>query len=257
VPIDFHAAANRLSYAGRRADATWLAAMRDIVDPAGLDVVDIGCGGGTYSLAWMDLGARSVTGVDFSAEMVGAARDAAQGRAGLTFRQADAAATGLPDASADVVFARALVHHVADLAAVVREAARLLRPAGTYIVQDRVADDVRQPGSAHHPRGWFFERFPALLDVELARRPGREKLAALLRDAGLADVTTRTLWEVRRAYPSREEYLDDVRSRTGRSILHELSDDELAELVADLARRLPAGAVTETDRWTVWHARRP
>ena len=222
------------------------------MDPSGLDVADVGCGAGIYSRAWADLGAASVVGVDSSAVMLSAAEEEARGSGRLRFVLGDAAATTLPDASVDVVFERALVHHVPDLGAVVAEARRLLRPGGRYLVQDRTADDVRQPAGPRHPRGYLFEVFPRLLDIELARRPDGRVLAGLLREAGF-EVTTRELDELRAMHPDRDAYLAEIRLRTGRSILHELDDRELARLVDVLADRLPAGEpVVETDRWTLW-----
>ncbi len=255
MPIDFHAAANRRTYAGRDADPGWQAAMRAIVDPTGCAVIDVGCGGGTYARAWLDLGAASVTGVDFSAQMLSAAREDAAGRAGLRFVRGDAAATGLPAASADVVFSRAVIHHVADLGAVMAEAARLLRPGGTLVVQDRTPQDVEQPGSADHPRGLVLERFPRLLDVERARRPDGERVLAAIAAGGLRDGRATSLWELRRRHADREDLLAELRARTGRSLLHELDDAELEELVAHLRDALPEGPVDEHDRWTLWSAR--
>ncbi|WP_344640396.1 class I SAM-dependent methyltransferase [Kitasatospora cystarginea] len=89
----------------------------------------------------------------------------------MTFRQGRAEETGLPDGSADIVFERALVHHLDDLPTAFREARRVLAPGGTLIVQDRTIEDVRRPGSADHLRGWFFEFFPGLLEPGV-RRPG-------------------------------------------------------------------------------------
>lgn len=60
--------------------------------------------------------------------------------------------------------------------------------------------------------------------------------------------------EVRRRYADREDYLAEIAARTGRSILHELSDPEPAELVAELRRRIPDGPLVEQDRWTLWRA---
>jgi SAM-dependent methyltransferase len=157
---------------------------------------------------------------------------------------------------ADVVFERALVHHVADLGPVVREARRLLRPGGIYLVQDRTPDDVAVPGSPEHPRGWLFEVFPRLLEIENGRRRSADTVATELADGGFTDVTTSSLWEVRRRYADREDYLAEIGTRTGRSILHDLDDDELDSLVAELRRRLPDGPLVERDRWTVWTARR-
>jgi ubiquinone/menaquinone biosynthesis C-methylase UbiE len=256
VPIDFHDTANRGTYSGRAADDSWREAVRTLVDPAGAAVVDVGCGGGTYTRAWHDLGAATVTGVDFSEPILGAAREAHGDLPGVSFRTGEAAATGLRDGCADIVFERALIHHVADLGAVAAEAARLLRPGGVVLIQDRTPEDVAQPGSATHPRGWLFEVFPRLLDVENARRPDPATVSAALRDAGLDDTATAPLWEVRRRYADREDYLDEIAARTGRSILHDLDDAELGQLVAELRRRLPEGPLVEQDRWTLWSARR-
>ena len=174
--------------------------------------------------------------------------------AGVDFHQGDAASTGLDSGCADVVFERALIHHVPDLRAVAAEAARLLRSGGVLLVQDRTPDDVAQPGSATHPRGWFFDVFPRLLDVENERRPTGEAVTAALAAAGFGEITTTSLWEVRRRYADRADYLGEIAQRTGRSILHELTDAELARLVAELERRLPAGPLVEQDRWTLWRA---
>ena len=256
MPIDFHDTANRTTYSGREADASWRAAVAPLVDPVGADVVDVGCGGGTYTRAWHDLGAASVTGVDFSEPILAEARASSGGLPGVDFRHGEAAATGLASGSADVVFERALVHHVPDLGAVAAEAARVLRPGGTYLVQDRTPDDVAQPGSPDHPRGWLFEVFPRLLDVENGRRPTDSTISDALTSAGFRDLTITSLWEVRRSYAAREDYLAEIGTRTGRSILHELDDAELQHLVDELRRRLPAGPVVERDRWTLWKAER-
>ena len=77
-----------------------------------------------------------------------------------------------------------------------------------------------------------------------------------LASAGLGEVSASTLWEVRRRYADREDYLAEIAARTGRSILHELSDGELGTLVTELRRRLPAGPLVEQDRWTVWRSQR-
>ena len=153
MPIDFADPANQRAYSGRVADSTWSRAIRDLGTPDGAVVIDIGCGGGTYTRAWSELGARRVIGVDSSAPLLDAAREDHGPVPGVELRQGDAADTGLPSGEADVVFERALVHHIADLAPMVTEAPRLLRPGGTYLVQDRTPDDVALPGAPEHPRG--------------------------------------------------------------------------------------------------------
>lgn len=254
MPIDFRDPANRRTYSDREADASWREAVTELVDPVGAHVVDIGCGGGTYLRAWHDLGAARVTGIDSSEPMLDAARESHGHLPGLSFRPGEASATGLDAESADVVFERALIHHVPDLGAVAPEAARILRTHGTLLVQDRTPEDVAQPGSVSHPRGWLFDVHPRLLDVENGRRRTSSQVTAALAAAGFGEISTTTLWEVRRRYPDREDYLAEIAARTGRSILHELSDDELADLVEELRRRLPDGPMVEQDRWTLWRA---
>ena len=256
MPIDFRDPANRRTYSDREADPSWREAVVSLVDPVGAHVVDVGCGGGTYLRAWHDLGAAMVTGVDSSAPILDAARESHGQLSGISFQQGDAAATGLADGCADIVFERALIHHVPDLGAVAAEAARILRPDGILLIQDRTPDDVAQPGSVDHPRGWLFDLYPRLLDVENGRRPAPSQIAAALAAAGFWRLTTTTLWEVRRRYADREDYLAEIAARTGRSILHELDDAELAGLVEELRHRIPDGPLVEQDRWTLWRAER-
>jgi ubiquinone/menaquinone biosynthesis C-methylase UbiE len=252
--IDFHAEANRTTYAQRDADAGWADAMRAIVDPAGKRVADIGCGGGIYAQAWRELGASDVVGVDFSAQMVAAASEHAAGRAGLAFRQGDAASTGLPAQGRDIVFERALIHHLDRYEPAFAEAHRLLVPGGHLIVQDRTPDDVALAGTPQHLRGWFFECFPRLLAIETGRRPTTDAVERTLRAAGFKGVRIRSLWEVRRTYESVEALERDLAARTGRSILHALDDRELAQLIDFIRARIGPPPIVETDRWTVWSA---
>src|SRR4051812_12895244 len=124
MPIDFQDPAHRRTYSDRDADPTWRTAVLRLVDPRGATVVDVGCGGGTYTRAWHELGATAVVGVDSSGPILAEARSAHGNLPGVHFRLGEATATGLPDRSADVVVARALIHHLADLGAFGREAAR-------------------------------------------------------------------------------------------------------------------------------------
>lgn len=77
---------------------------------------------------------------------------------------------------------------------------------------------------------------------------------AAMHRAGFTDRSARTLWETRRTYADRDDYLAEISSREGRSILHELDDAELTALVEHLEARLDPGRVVEADRWTLWRA---
>jgi ubiquinone/menaquinone biosynthesis C-methylase UbiE len=255
MAIDFHDTKIRNTYASRDAQSDWAAMIREIVDPTGKRVADVGCGGGIYTQAWAALGAAQVTGVDFSAQMVRDATTKNNDRRNVTIRQGQATATGLPDSCADIVFERALLHHVGDLAACLREAHRVVASGGIYIAQDRTPDDVALAGTPEHIRGYFFTVFPRLLEIENARRPAREAVEQDMRQVGFVNVKAISFWETRAVHANADALCDDLGARTGRSILHELSDDELDQLVRHIAGKVPQrGAVTEKDRWTVWTA---
>lgn len=255
--IDFHDEKNKAAYSGRSADATWLEAMRAVVDPAGKRVVDIGCGGGIYSQAWLALGAKSVVGVDFSHAMLETARSQAAGQDALAFVYGDALHTGLPDASADIVFARALIHHLTDLDGFFAEVRRLLVPEGLAIVQDRTMEDVMIPGSPQHIRGFFFEVFPHLLDKEKDRRPEISQVQDGMEKNDFTTLECRRLLETRRRYRDWFELEADLRARTGRSILHALTDSELDELISVMKQQLDGHTeLLEQDRWSIWIGKR-
>ena len=98
----------------------------------GADVVELAPGLGRTAADLLGLGLASYTGVESDED---AAR--ATGRAG-TVVIADAASTGLPDASADVVVGEAMLSMQSDAAKrrIVAEAARVLRPGGRYAVHE-------------------------------------------------------------------------------------------------------------------------
>ncbi|BDA65668.1 class I SAM-dependent methyltransferase [Actinomyces capricornis] len=261
MALDFHAESNAGTYASRGADPGWVSAVAGMIDLRGLRVVDLGCGGGIYSTAMAQMGAL-VTGVDFSAQMVTDARERAQslGFGDVRFVQGDAERTGLEAGAADVVLMRALIHHVPSRPAVLAEARRLLTERGTVLIQDRTMADVFAPPSAEHFRGWFFEIFPRLIDIEARRRPDAEEVDLALRKAGFSSISHSSLPEVRRTYDGINELRSDLLSRTGRSILHELDDGELAFLVDGICERIarstPADqTIREVDYWTLWRAR--
>jgi ubiquinone/menaquinone biosynthesis C-methylase UbiE len=255
MPMDFHATANQRSYATRGVDATWTNAIAAIVNPLGSRVLDIGCGGGIYARAWGELGAAHVTGVDFSAAMLEQAVRTCEGLPNVSFTHGDALATGLPAASADVVFQRALLHHVPDITACVAEAYRLLAPGGFYLTQDRTPTDSREPGRPDYIRGYVHDCFPRLLEIELRRRPTSKTVRHAMAAAGFHDFHQQPLVEVRSVYASFDELANDLRARTERSILHELSGAELEELVEYMRARVPADQpIADASHWTLWWA---
>jgi 2-polyprenyl-6-hydroxyphenyl methylase / 3-demethylubiquinone-9 3-methyltransferase len=117
---------------GEFAALHWLAAWRaeHIPPAAGPDalLVDLACGGGLMAPYAEQLGYRHV-GVDLNVRALDLAR-----RHGVLPVRASVLDVPLADGCADVVLACEILEHVEDDVAVLAEAARLLRPGGTLVI---------------------------------------------------------------------------------------------------------------------------
>ena len=191
-----------------------------LVQPAGKDVVDIGCGGGALVRALAARGAR-VTGVEISEEQLAAARRDDDGSGRFVVGRAES--LPLDDASLDaVVFMRSL-HHVppADLLGALREARRVLRGDGLVYVAEPLAC------------GDFFELTRMVEDEVEVRAAAQRALDGAL-DAGLERVSTLE-YDVRLCLAG----LDALRARVvsvdpARASRFESRRSELAEAFARL-----------------------
>lgn len=94
-------------------------------------LVDLGCGGGLLAVPFAATGAR-VVGVDLAPQALAAARR--QGGTALDLAVGDLGALPLADERADLVLLADVLEHVAEPAAVVMAAARLLRRGGHLFV---------------------------------------------------------------------------------------------------------------------------
>jgi 2-polyprenyl-6-hydroxyphenyl methylase/3-demethylubiquinone-9 3-methyltransferase len=103
------------------------------LDPAGKQVLDVGCGGGLVAEKMAQLGWR-VTGIDPAAGSIHYAQAHAR-QAGLPIEYRTGSGEALPfeDASFDVVYSLDVLEHVTDLDQVITEVARVLRPRGVFI----------------------------------------------------------------------------------------------------------------------------
>ncbi len=100
-------------------------------------LIDLGTGAGRM-LALLGPKAQSAVGLDLSNQMLNVARRAMSeaGLAGVELRHGDIFATGLPSADADLVVIHRVLHYLADPAAAVAEAVRLLAPGGRLLIVD-------------------------------------------------------------------------------------------------------------------------
>jgi ArsR family transcriptional regulator len=98
-------------------------------------VGDLGCGTGQVTAAIAPYVA-DVIAVDGSAEMLAAARKRLRDLSNVEVRRADLEALPLQDATLDVALMVLVLHHLADPASAVREAARVLKPGGRLLLAD-------------------------------------------------------------------------------------------------------------------------
>ncbi len=96
----------------------------------GCDVLDIACGEGYGSTALLGAGAKSLVGVDISAEAVAHARQVY----GIDARTGNAEAIPLADGSVDYVVSFETIEHVPHPEAFLKECVRVLRPGGTLVI---------------------------------------------------------------------------------------------------------------------------
>jgi SAM-dependent methyltransferase len=94
--------------------------------------LDAGCGTGYGSAALADTGAR-VLGIDVAAEAVAHAR-ANYGRPGLEFEEASCTAIPATDGAFQLITAFEVIEHIPDWREFLREARRVIDPAGIFVV---------------------------------------------------------------------------------------------------------------------------
>lgn len=95
-------------------------------------VIDVGCGGGRYSVALRRLGFAEVVGVDWSTEAIETAnaRIAEAGISNVSYRRANVLELPFGDAEFDVVFSNGVLHHTLDTQRGLNELRRVVRPGG-------------------------------------------------------------------------------------------------------------------------------
>jgi ubiquinone/menaquinone biosynthesis C-methylase UbiE len=161
----------------------WRVVSERIVVPAALgrstlvdtaEVLQLGCGAGfeTAAIARRYPGWR-ILGIDLDPDVVELARRRVSA-SNVRLEVADATRLEWPDASFDVVFAALVWHHIPDWRAATREAARILRRDGTFVLLDVVTPRTDSCGPNPLATGYSYEALLATLaQVGFERHRGR------------------------------------------------------------------------------------
>ncbi len=164
----------------------------------GETVLDLGSGPGRDVLVAAErVGPRGrAIGVDATPEMVFRAREAARslGRTSAEFRLGEIEHLPVASGSVDGVTSDCVVNLSPDKAQVFREAFRVLRPGGRFVLSDVVADPGRTGELRHDAEGWAACEAGAVTLAEYE---------ALLRGAGFVDVHSEVLGTSREGLLSR------------------------------------------------------
>jgi ubiquinone/menaquinone biosynthesis C-methylase UbiE len=152
----------------------WLANNESPDFFTGKRCLDVGCGGGRYSLAMARMGAKSVVGVDVSESGL---KDAAMrgeriGYSNVTFKQATALELPFADAEFDFVCCSGVLHHTRSVEKGLHEIHRVLKPGGSMYLL------LYGAGGVFWPLNYLLRPFAALV--------GQDDLDVAVENAGYA-----------------------------------------------------------------------
>lgn len=185
-----------------RTREAWKREFANVLPPAPVDVLDLGCGPGFVSLNLAEMGYR-VHGIDNAERMLERARrEAVERGVDATFERGDAGDPPGEDNSYDVVVSRYLFWTLADPSAALRNSMRLARPGGLIAVFDGpwfANGHNRTEGLGNSWYELWSDVYHAKTrnNLPLMERNHADTLVALFRSVGLLDVETHPLAEVR------------------------------------------------------------
>ncbi|MCL4458574.1 MAG: class I SAM-dependent methyltransferase [Chloroflexi bacterium] len=106
--------------------------VHELVDVCGKDILDLGTGGGRFALAVAER-AKTVIGIDISAEMIRIANSKVRGEQNVQFYVMDASQTTFNNDAFDLVLSLGMFEYIDDPLPFLREVFRLLRPGGEFV----------------------------------------------------------------------------------------------------------------------------
>jgi SAM-dependent methyltransferase len=175
-------------------------------------LLDIGCGTGNQLVANRTAapGAK-LFGIDASLGMLRQARAKA---ADICWVQADAASLPFPGRDFDLISCQLAFHHFSDKTAALRDAFRVLRPGGRFVLRNLCPQES--------PDWLYYEYFPEAEIVDLKDFWPPEAIVATMEGAGFAPVTV--AYEHVHFEQNLREWLAIVRRRDICSQLQAISD---------------------------------
>ena len=143
-------------------------------------LLDIGTGAGHTAFAFARRIAQ-VEALDLTREMLEQVERGAQERGlrNIHCQLGDAEALPYPDDTFDIVTSRLCAHHFQDARASVSEVARVLRPGGTFLLEDSMAPEDAALDT-------FFNTFELLRDPSHVRNYSRSQWQGMLAEVGFS-----------------------------------------------------------------------
>jgi SAM-dependent methyltransferase len=219
---------------------------------AGARVLDAGCGSGGVLAAFVRRldAAALVVGIDLAVAHLQAARDS-----GARLVQADFSRLPVRDAAFDLVWMLNALHHAADPAAVLRGIIAAVAPGGRIVIaQSSFLPDMLFAWDQHFERRVYdacLRAYRDLLRLSERETGGIRRLAGLAREAGLDDVTVRTVVVERTAplTPADRRYFHEAvfQGYWGPKLKPYLSAADWSELTALTDAASPAYALDRAD----------
>lgn len=203
-------------------------------------VLDIGCGTG-FLLCEVAGRASQVVGVDVTPAMLNEARRTleARGLHNVCLREASAEALPYGDDRFDVVLCRLMLHHCGDPSRVLREAYRVCRPGGRFVLCDIIAD-------ADPARADLHNRLERLRDCSHVAHYSATQLFRMIEEVGFTVTEQTRSWKTLRHF-GEWTGLADVRPEVKpalQALLQSVSEGDAAGIQ-------PARA--DNGEWTFYH----
>ncbi|WP_339929053.1 class I SAM-dependent methyltransferase [uncultured Brevundimonas sp.] len=214
--------------------ALWAAALSaHAPEHRPLDVLDLGCGTGRYTLTLAETFGGRTWGVEPS-EKMRAVAGSGSAHPQVEYLEGRAERIPLPDDACDLVLMFLSFHHVRDRAAAAREIRRVLKPGGRVM--------IRSPFNDRMPDVHWHRFFPRARDIELAMFPSTTEVRDVFAAVGLQMIALDTVRE--QFGHSLADTAQRLRSRSISTFEH-LSEAEIEAGFARLDRDVAASVTDE------------